>query len=307
MLICAVVAAAAVGCAATAAADSIHLEASPSVPESHGKWTLTISGEALEPSIVDIGVVGGTEATCPGPSFFGQSLAEESVPQGPFSFTEAETANYAPEDACAYLVSGGVTTTSAGLVVHAIPSLEENEEAAARVISVKNLSVHVVNHYGRTAAAPGYTTIYVTASPYSYVTVRLTRFGHRIERLEWGKATTAPASKIDWTCSRPDGVYHYEVTARTNVGSTIIRRGRFTAGSTLRCRTLERREAEARERNERNFGEQARREAQVARERLEQWENNCRALGGSTVTIQTGEGPERACRSPRGGLLPVPI
>ena len=292
--------------ASPAAADSLHLEASPALPEAHGKWTLTISGEASESSTLDVGVVGGTEAPCPNPSFFGQSLVEESVRPGHFRFTEAEIADYPPEDVCAFLVHERAVSASAGLVVGAAPSLEEREEVAARAMAVKSLSVSVVTHYGHTTTAAGYATLYVTTSPYAYVTVRLSRFGHRTERFEWGRAATAPASVVKWTCSRPGGAYHYEVTARTNVGGTLIRRGRFSAISATRCHAIERLEAEARERSARTYDERVRREAREARERLEQFEGNCRALGGTPVTLNTGEGMERACRSPRGGLLPVP-
>ena len=228
-----------------AVADSIHVEASPPSPEAHGKWTLMLSGEASdESSTVDVGVVGGTEAPCPSPSFFGQSLVQVPVPLGRFTFTEAETANYAPEDVCAYVVHESAVTASAGLVVKTVPSLEEREEAAARQVPVKSLSVRVVSHFGQTTSAAGFATLYVTTSPFAYVTVRLSRFGHRTEHLEWGRAETAPASVVRWTCSRPGGTYRYQVTARTNVGSTLVRRGRFAAISAARCHAMERQEAE---------------------------------------------------------------
>ena len=171
---------------------------------------------------------------------------------------------------------------------------------------MKSLSVHVVSLYGKTIAATGYATLYVTTSPYAYVTVRLTRFGHRTEKLEWGRARTAPASVVRWSCGHPGGTYHYEVASRTNVGSTLVRRGQFTAITAARCQAMERREAEARERSAREYAERVRHEAREAREKLEQWEGNCRTLGGTPVTLYTSEGSERACRSPRGGLLPVP-
>lgn len=104
----------------------------------------------------------------------------------------------------------------------------------------------------------------------------------------------------------PGGTYRYAISARMGEGLSITRRGHFTPVGAARCRALKRFEAEARELSARKYAERVRRETREAREKLELWEGNCRALGGTPVTLHTSEGIERACRSPRGGLLPVP-
>jgi hypothetical protein len=76
--------------------------------------------------------------------------------------------------------------------------------------------------------------------------------------------------------------------------------------SAARCRTIEHREAEERERSARRQAERVREAVRREREVLERWEYNCRALGGTPVTLYTSEGAVRACRGPHGGLLPVP-
>ncbi len=306
-----------------AVADSIRLEASPSSPQGASKWALTVAGAVSEDTESKVYVYGvaGVEAPCspvpPSGGAWGVLLEEpvfgsfemnaEGVVPKPFSFTETELA-YAPaESFCAYVVHEGATTASTGLIVHVTPSPAELEITEAQGVAVKDLSVRVASHYGASTRAPGYATLYVTTSPWAYVTVRLARFGHRTEHLEWGSNESAPASVVRFTCSRPGGSYRYEVTARSDVGSTLVRRGHFLAISAARCHAMERRETQERERNARSQAERLKEEARRERETLERWEHNCRALGGTPVTLYTNEGPERACRSPRGGLLPAPV
>ena len=249
----------------------------------------------------------GHRSPCPSPSFFGQSLVQVPVPLGRFTFTEAETANYAPEDVCAYVVHESAVTASAGLVVKTVPSLEEREEAAAPQVPVKSLSVRVVSHFGQTTSAAGFATLYVTTSPFAYVTVRLSRFGHRAEHLEWGRAETARASVVRWTCSRPGGTYRYQ-SPRGPTWEAHSSAADGSLRSALRDVTpWSARKPKLEERDARAYAERVRREERKAREKLEQWEGNCRALGGTPVTLHTSEGAERACRSPRGGLLPAPV
>ncbi len=310
-----------------AAADSIHLTASPPSPQGGQQVMVSVGGEVSEPfwtaeSVVYVYDFGGFEAPCspvkPSNSglgvlleksvsgSFGTNEVGEALPKS-FSFAEAVTA-YAPvESLCAYIVHEGATTAWAGLVVHVTPSPVELEEAAAHAVAVKALTVRVALHFGSSVRAPGNATLYVTTSPYVYVTVRFARHGHRTEHLEWGWEATAPASVVRFTCRQPGGSYQYEVTARSDVGPTLVRRGRFPAISLAQCRAIEHREADERERTLRTYEERQREAARKERERIEQWEGNCRALGGTPVTLHTSEGAERACRSPRGGLLPAPI
>jgi hypothetical protein len=179
-------------------------------------------------------------------------------------------------------------------------------EALAHNTPVKHLSVKAVSHYGHSSRYPGYTDLDVTTALYAHVVIKLTRYGHSTEHLEWGAKATAIARVIQWTCKRPGGVYRYAVTARSDVGPSLTKRGRFAPVSFSRCHALERQEAEARERSERKYMEEVGQEEREARERRERYEYNCRAEGGTPVTLYTNEGAERYCRAPGGGLLPVP-
>jgi hypothetical protein len=222
----------------------------------------------------------------------------------------------APEQAGVYSLCGyaaGFTVARAPLTVTASP--EEAARAAAEgrahKTRVTRLSVRTVAHPGRSSQDPGYTDLIVITDSYAHVTVKLTRYGHRTER--FNAAPRAPTSRlaiadvfIGWTCSRPGGAYRYVVTARSDVGPTLTRRGHFSPVSVARCQMLKRHEREARERSERTYAEEVRRRAREEREAVERYEGNCRAEGGTPITLHTSEGPERACRAPGGGLLSVP-
>lgn len=247
-----------------ALADSIHLEASPASPVEESIWTLNVSSEASEEgSEVYIGPEENPTAC---PPTYEAALANPAdaevwhvnspppvpVRSGHFSFREEEGGRFNFDSRfCAYLVHNNATTAQAELEVHFLESAEHREVAVARETPVKRLDVRAVDHYGHRRASPGYTTLYVTTSPYAYVTVRLIYVegrstSHRTEHVEWEKGATAPASVIHWTCSRLGGVYRYEVTAHTSVGPTLVRHGRFIGASASRCRALARQETRGR-------------------------------------------------------------
>jgi hypothetical protein len=184
-------------------------------------------------------------------------------------------------------------------------------EKRANKMPVTRLSARTIARPGESSQSPGGTELVVTATPFAHVTVKLTRYGHRTEHFTVeGSAPTALSGSadvhIEWTCSRPGGAYRYVVTARSDVGPTLTRRGHFSPVSVARCHMLKRREREARERNARRYAEEVRQRVHAENERLKRWEGNCRALGGTPVTLHTSEGDVRACRKPGGGTLPVP-
>jgi hypothetical protein len=180
-------------------------------------------------------------------------------------------------------------------------------KARARSQPVTRLSVKAVAHYGRTSSYPGYTDLYLTTSHYAYVTVKLTRYGHATERFEWGDTSTEVAETIPWTCKSPGSTYRYVVAATTRVGPARTVRGQFKPVSVARCDTLKRHEAETRERGELRAAVERRRAEHEERGRLERFEANCRAEGGTPVTLYTETRAERGCKASSGGLLPVPV
>jgi hypothetical protein len=187
---------------------------------------------------------------------------------------------------------------------------ERAAEAAARERAhktpVTHLSVKPVAHRGHSTRYPGYTGLSVTTAPYAYVVVSLTRYGHTTERWEWGAESTEIARVIQWTCTNPGGVYRYVVTASSGVGRTLVRRGQFAPVSASRCHSLKRHEAEARERAERKAAEEASQEEREHREERERFEANCRAEGGTPITLYTARESYLGCRAPYGGLLHPP-
>ena len=174
--------------------------------------------------------------------------------------------------------------------------------APATILKVKPRS-----HPGITSRHPGYTEVVVTTNPWMNVALTL-RHGHHRNRPPLGEnaSKTFVAAIIQWSCAKPAGTYHYVVTARGDTGRALTRTGRFGTITTGRCAAMERQEAEERAHRDREAAQRAREAERKEREAHEQWEANCQALGGTVVTLHTSEGAERACRSQRGGLLPVP-
>lgn len=178
--------------------------------------------------------------------------------------------------------------------------------AQAHKTPVTQLAVKAVSHFRRSSVDPGYTAIDITTSPYAYVVVKLWRYGHNTEHFEWGAHPTEAAEVIRWSCRSPGGVYRYVVEAKSGVGPTLTRKGRFAPVSAARCHALKHEEAEARRRSDRRAAEERRRVEDEERERLEIYEANCRTEGGTPITLFVEGRAERYCRAPQGGLLPVP-
>jgi len=180
---------------------------------------------------------------------------------------------------------------------------------AAHKRPVRHLSVKAVAHNGRTSSSPGYTNFDVTTAPYAYVTIHLSRYGHRTYSVEWGEHDTERALRINWSCKSPGGLYRYVVTAHTNVGHTLTRRGTFAPISVALCHEMEQREAEARARHEREVTEQyeheAHQEAEQHQEEVRLYEKNCKALGGTPALVEYPGGEQYyRCRAPGGGTIP---
>ncbi len=178
--------------------------------------------------------------------------------------------------------------------------------AAALKKPVRQLKVHAVAHNSESSNAPGYTNLDVTTSQFAHVTVKLKRYGHVTYHIEWGEHTTAAAVVIPWSCHSPNGVYSYVVTARTDVGHTLTRKGRFSPVNSDRCHYLEKLEAEAREQENREVTEKYEAEARAERQRVENYEENCRKLGGSPVVLEVHGENRIFCRGPNGGIILVP-
>lgn len=186
----------------------------------------------------------------------------------------------------------------------------EAEERAHKT-PVGYLSVQLGHWTNNSSGSAGATEIYVRATAYAHVTIKVSRRGHRVEHLVAEPEASAPqpgytAMVVPWRCSSPGGTYQYVVTARSDVGPTLTRRGHFSPVSVSRCATIKRHEREALERSVRQYREEVKRRAREEREALEREEYNCRAEGGTPITLHTSEGSVPACRTPGGGLLPVP-
>jgi hypothetical protein len=195
----------------------------------------------------------------------------------------------------------------------------EEEEARARIDAelnqertlahkkpVMHLSVRPEARHSRSSQAPGETVLYITTDPFAYVTVKLSRYGHSTLHLEWINFTRGE-DVIPWSCHSPGSVYKYVVMARSGVGPSITRRGRFAPVSASRCRTLKREEAEARERREHKYAEERQEEERKFDQEVAEKEDNCRKMGDHVVYIHSSEeGPRWVCVTPGGVDVPVP-
>lgn len=179
-------------------------------------------------------------------------------------------------------------------------------KAAAHRRPVKHLLVSAVAHTGHSRNDPGYTNLDLNTSPYAHITIKLSRYGHITQHLEWGESSKAVAMVIPWSCNSPGSTYSYTVTAKSNVGKALTRRGHFNPVSVGRCHEYEAKEAEARARHEREVIAGYEQEAREERERRERYETNCRKLGGQPVELEVGGEYRIYCRAPGGGTIPVP-
>lgn len=182
-------------------------------------------------------------------------------------------------------------------------------EKRAHETPLTHLSVSLETVHGKSSSYPGDTLIYVAVAAYAHVTIKLVHGKHHrtVHYEEVGTANGAPGpTLVIWSCSNAGGEYSYTVTARSDVGPTLTRRGHFKAVTVTRCAALRRQEQEARQRDIRKYEEEVNRSEREQREAVEREAYNCRAEGGTPITLHTSEGNVPACRAPNGGLLPVP-
>jgi Cu2+-containing amine oxidase len=96
------------------------------------------------------------------------------------------------------------------------------------------------------------------------------------------------------------------VSAHSNVGETLVRRGTFRSVTAARCHWLKHAVQVAREHDERQAREGEREGEREERERLKRWESNCRALGDTPAVLNEEGGVLHVCRTPGGYTIEVP-
>ncbi len=193
------------------------------------------------------------------------------------------------------------------------PSIRELEAQniaayrAAHPVSITTLHVAPIPRPGHTTISPGYTYLRISTNPLAYITVTFKAHGQTISTAyDWGEAVTGTIKFVGWSCAQPNTTYHYAVEAVGDTGNPITVHGSFRGVSRRWCAATERREQAERNQRLRHRLEQERHEADEQNRRARRFESNCRAIGGTPVTIITGGGPEIVCRSPEGGTLTVP-
>jgi hypothetical protein len=209
------------------------------------------------------------------------------------------------------------------------------------------LEVTVRQRHGGSYSHPGRTEIVVKTTPFATVTItadqgaRTLRYRNttpieeepeaearrvqgflvrNAEGAEGALADEIEGSVIRWSCRHPRETIRYTVTAQGASGSPLTHNAVFTIPLSARwcaaAKRKERRELEVIDREEahhhveerREAAEHARHEAEAQHHELEQWEANCRQLGGSVVWLHVGKTGATApyCRSPGGGIIDVP-
>jgi putative hemolysin len=177
----------------------------------------------------------------------------------------------------------------------------------AHPVSVTTLRVAVVQRPGHTTISPGYTYLRITTNPLSYLTVTFKGGGSTIpQAYDWGELATGTIKFFGWSCAQPNATYHYTVEAVGDTGNPMSVHGSFKGVSRRWCAATKRREQAERNERLRHRHEQERREVEEQNRNTQRFESNCRAIGGTPVTVMTSDGSERVCRSPEGGRLPVP-
>jgi hypothetical protein len=215
------------------------------------------------------------------------------------------------------LIEHGVACQSAEAAVAACQSdcpsvgeLEAQNIVAYRLahpVSVTALHVTVIQRPGHTTISPGYTYLRITTNPLAYITVTFKAGGQAIpQAYEWGEEAARTIKFVGWTCNQPNTTYHYTVEAVGDTGNPMSVHGSFKGVSRRWCAATERREQAERDQRLRHRRQEERHETEEQDQATQRFESNCRSEGGTPVTIMTSEGSRRGCRSPEGGLLPVP-
>jgi hypothetical protein len=196
---------------------------------------------------------------------------------------------------------------------------------------VTSLKLVVTAHHGHTYSEPGDTTVELVTSPsaesaklYETLQMHALRLNVKFKPGQWLTSEENPANgetgidtrEISWSCETPGESYTLTATARSTVGATVTATGEFREDLTARwCAKAKKAEKAANRRFARE--EQAEGERLLAKERnekeqpkreLEQWEGNCRQLGGHVVWLHVGDAGAVApyCRGPNGGTIAVP-
>lgn len=194
---------------------------------------------------------------------------------------------------------------------------EEAEENAARAAAhaqpVTTLRVHTAvdcanescTHPGRNLRNPGDTLLSIKTSPFAHVTITLKRHGRYVAHEE-ASSDGSTFLYVNWTCKLPGGTYSYVITAQSDVGPALVRKGSFKPISAARCHALERAEQEARERSQHQYEAQVRRERETEEARINLFKENCRKENGTPRLFFQEGGSYWRCVASGGGFLPVP-
>lgn len=195
-----------------------------------------------------------------------------------------------------------------------------------RRLPITSIQVATRSHHGRTYRFPGYTAVEVGTAPEAaaFMTIDFWR-GKRHLGQRWWAPPYAPKElqearvyAFPWACQDPGAVIRYTARARGDTGATVSASGQFRFNvSSLWCKSAKKRqeaadrrrsEQEARIRREEREETDRHNRERTEREHAEyqRFEANCRALGGTPVTLHLSSGPVRVCRGPNGGLIPVP-
>ncbi|HME04940.1 MAG TPA: hypothetical protein VKG38_18100 [Solirubrobacteraceae bacterium] len=269
----------------TAAADTLSLAVSPSTGSVNANSVeLTVSGSASPGEWLDIRQpqIKREGQGCPAVPAEGSFVeVHEGIPPFPMVYRAGvphlELGSYM---ICGYLTTGvwegvsAVAETTLNVRTDAEIEAASNAEARARESAewttaeerarnapVSHLTVTTISRPGKSSQHPGETELILNASPFAQVTLKLTGRARRSEHFEMDPAMPSETSAetiipVEWTCARPGGVYKYVVTAHSEVGATLTRRGQFRPVSVARCNLLKRHEAEAKERDARRYAEE---------------------------------------------------
>ena len=205
--------------------------------------------------------------------------------------------------------SGSCTTPEFNKAKAEVSAATVAAEAVAKALAhskaIMHLGVRLRQNIGHSSRYPGESELSVHASPYAFLTVRLSRHGHRVEKWEAG-SNGESAAFISWSCKAPGGIYHWTVEARSGVGHTLTASGTFKPVSSRRCAALKAAEEAARERNRQAAEDRRLAEFQEEAARTRHFEHNCRLENGTPRTFEVEGTREIRCVAPGGGFLTVP-
>jgi hypothetical protein len=175
---------------------------------------------------------------------------------------------------------------------------------------------------GETYKYPGYSLININTSPYVRISLQIRTRGKTQSFTENLTSQRTAQLTLTWSCTHPaQGRVPFTVEATDQLGHTKTAHGSLVYAPLSLCMRLHaqllavqlalKEKREQAEQQKLKAEQQQQQQEEAAAEAAQQAQynrfvNNCKALGGTPVTLQLSSGDSTFCRAPWGGYMNIP-